>query len=73
MNAYGIEAEDLLTVGRAVEKKGREYVADIAVEHEAKASAGTTNSYGSLIKNKNQMVLFFEKQKNYDKILKETR
>lgn len=73
MNAYGIEAEDLLTVGRAVEKKGREYVADIAVEHEAKLSAGTTNSYGSLIKNKNQMVLFFEKQKNYDKILKETR
>lgn len=50
MNAYGIESEDLLTVGRAVEKKGNEYVADITVEHNAKLSEGTTDSYGSLIK-----------------------
>lgn len=50
MNAYGIEAEDLLTVGRAVEKKGNEYIADMSVEYEAKISAGTTDNYGSIIK-----------------------
>lgn len=50
MNAYGIQAEDLLTVGRDVEKKGKEYIADIAVEYNVKCSEGTTDSYGSLIK-----------------------
>lgn len=44
MNAYGIEKEDLLTVGRQAEKKGNEYIADIRVESIAKASEDAVNN-----------------------------
>ena len=50
MNAYGIEKEDLLETGRAVEQLGNKYIADMTVEYEAKMSEGTTNSHGSFEK-----------------------
>mgnify|MGYP000805540638 FL=1 len=50
MNAYGIEEEDLLETGREAEQKGKEYIADMIVEYEAKKTERTTNSHGSFEK-----------------------
>lgn len=50
MNAYGIEEEDLLETGREAERKGKEYIADMIVEYEAKKTERTTNSHGTFEK-----------------------
>ncbi len=44
MNAYGIEEEDLLEAGRKTEQKGKEYIADLRVEYEAKILEKIANS-----------------------------
>lgn len=50
MNAYGIEEEDLLETGREAERKGKEYIADMIVEYEAKKTERTANSHGTFEK-----------------------
>ena len=50
MNAYGIEEEDILETGREAERKGKEYIADMIVEYEAKKTERTTNSHGTFEK-----------------------
>lgn len=50
MNAYGIQEEDLLETGREAERKGKEYIADMIVEYEAKKTERTTNSHGTFEK-----------------------
>lgn len=50
MNAYGIEEEDLLETGREAERQGKEYIADMIVECEAKKNERTTNGYRSFAK-----------------------
>lgn len=51
MNAYGIEAEDLLETGRKVEHQGKEYIADMAVEYAARSEKNFTDIHKSARKN----------------------
>ena len=51
MNAYGIEAEDLLETGRKVEQQGKEYIADMAVEYAARSEKNFTDIHKSARKN----------------------
>ena len=50
MNAYGIEANDLITVGRKVESQANQYIAELAVESAAKSQTNQASSPKILLK-----------------------
>lgn len=50
MNAYGIEADDLVSVGRKVESQANQYIAEIVVESATKAQENQANYPKTLLK-----------------------